>query len=423
VNQLTKSHEASLKLVAKHTRRMHDLEDQNEFDLMTDPNADQAQAQAETKLEALQNSELSLAKKLSSANDDARNLATRLSMQQQKRVLSQKAVLLFRRYQSKYLKHMAFMKKKFKEQTLNAAEAAAKKRYKKYLADAKKKRDAEFQSREASLELDNAKLSKQKAKHDHSWKLHLKERASWKAKKEKTSKSLLKAKAEQKAQLVKTAESASKVQVAAKAGQEKKVKADAKALHEQQRRQQVQQAKKKADRAARRKQKKAERVAQRASRVAQRATKRAALRAQRKLRRTARRAERRKQRILRRAELQQHRALEKAAQLGEEHAAVKKQAEAMFKRYVKQFRAEEAEREEESSTAEDLGESASVSTPSRRSHSSDQVEAALDKISVSAPQDGAANSGTLESLLDKVQASVNAKPKKKAPKPFGLDAM
>lgn len=144
--------------------------------------------------------------------------------------------------------------------------------------------------------------------------------------------------------------------------------------------------------------------------------------------RLAKRAERRKARLLRRADRQQHRALTRAKWLAEEHAAEKREVQAMFKQYVTRFRQEESERDEEetlasTSSMQDLGESSSVGDLGESSKVSSPVQAS-DPASHSHVVD------PLEKELDAVQASVVSVPLKKSKvgnaktpkaKVFGLD--
>jgi len=309
MNSLAESHAAALRAVAKHNARVNDLEDRDEFELMTNPKSEQAEIEAENKLQDLRYSELHLAHRLHKAKSAASQLAAQLGKQEKMKILSQKSLMLFKKFKGKYTVQMKAEKKKFSARALAAAEKTAKQKYNNYVKAHEKKFALDIKSRE-----DRKKM-------------------------------------------------------------------------------------------------------------------RALRHAKRRALRHATRAERRKARLLRRADRQQHRALTRAKWLAEEHAAEKREVQAMFKQYVARFRQEESERDEEetlasTSSMQDLGESSSVGDLGESSKVSGPVQAS-DPASHSHAVD------PLEKALDAVQASVVSVPFKKSkvgntkalkePKAFGLD--
>jgi len=152
VRNLQKQHGAMVAQLKRHQQRMKSMEAESEFDLMTNPDAENLDANAEKKLGELRSAEQKLADRLGNAKDKAKKLATRMLREEKLRAVSQKAVVLMKKYKVDYGHKLQDEQKKFKVKALKAAEKTAKKQYNNYVAREKQK-----------LRLDKQSMTKRKA--------------------------------------------------------------------------------------------------------------------------------------------------------------------------------------------------------------------------------------------------------------------
>jgi hypothetical protein len=116
------------------------MEQRHEFNLMTDPHAEEKQLAAEARLKKLQDTESSLKFRFLNTAKTRAGLGAKLKEQEDLQRVQEKALLLFHKYKKRDLAHKAMhrnvqskFRSKFQAASLKAAESAAKKKYHQYV--------------------------------------------------------------------------------------------------------------------------------------------------------------------------------------------------------------------------------------------------------------------------------------------------
>merc|ERR1711988_1367553 len=153
------------KLRAKNEKKEHEykaiigkMEDESEYDIMTNPQVAKADAAAQDKLKGLQKAAANLATQIDAAKSHAGKLAREVVREEKLKSVSQKAMLLVKKYEAGYQQKVAVDEKDFKEGALSAAERAAKKKYHEFV----KTEQGKLQKARVQLKLDAAAQQERK---------------------------------------------------------------------------------------------------------------------------------------------------------------------------------------------------------------------------------------------------------------------
>lgn len=146
-NVLRAKHRKVVKQLAQHNRRMRAMESESEFQLMTNPDLEKADAEAQDKLKSLRGAERHLAGQLRDARRHSAKLAKQVLEEEKLHAVSEKAVLLMNRFKSNYIHKLDSERAQFKARALKAAAKKAKAMYRGFEKRGEAKLQADKKSR------------------------------------------------------------------------------------------------------------------------------------------------------------------------------------------------------------------------------------------------------------------------------------
>jgi len=147
VASLRSLHEQNLRKRKHYEKLMRSMEDESEYDIMTNPDIAKADTDAQTKLQSLRQSEIKLATQMSKAKNHAKRLARQVMREEKLRAVSEKAMLLTREFKKRITKKVEQNEKNFQKQAVAAAEESAKLKYEAYMKEAEQRLELDKQSR------------------------------------------------------------------------------------------------------------------------------------------------------------------------------------------------------------------------------------------------------------------------------------
>jgi len=146
IRKLHARHTKVQKELSHHQARMHGMESESEYQLMTNPDFEAADSEAQDKLQGLRAAERKLAGRLRDARHHKTTLARQVLREQKLHAVTEKAVLLMTRFKRNSSLKLESERKQFEAKALKAAAKKAKAQYKQYMSQGRHKLQLDTES-------------------------------------------------------------------------------------------------------------------------------------------------------------------------------------------------------------------------------------------------------------------------------------